>query len=94
MSADDLKPAEGPFPRVLTRKELRFEISFALSQVAKSTVWEWARTDQLKKQAARERIIDTVAARFDRLQVRAPAPDENGFRLVCANTAGPGGRSS
>ena len=74
MSAGEPKSVDEAFPRVLTRKDLRFEISFALSQVAKATVWEWARTDRLKKEAARERIIDTVAARFDRLEVRAPAP--------------------
>jgi len=85
---------DDPFPSVLTREQVRFEISFALHQVAKATVWEWARTDRLKKDAARERIIDTITVRFDRMQVRAPAPAESGFHLVCANTSGPGGQDS
>ncbi len=69
------KPPEAadPFPEVLTPAQVRFELSFALHEVAKAPVWEWARTDRLKKEAARERITDKLFARFDRLQVRGPA---------------------
>ncbi len=93
MSREPPEPEE-PFPEVLTRAELGFEISFALQQVTKPTGWEWARTDRLKKNAARERIIDTITVRFDRLQVRGPAHENSGLHLVGANTRGPGGRNS
>lgn len=62
------------YPTILSAREVRFEILFALQQVEKSTINLWAGKDRLKRIAARERVLDIICARFDRLQVSGPPP--------------------
>ena len=68
------------FPRTITRDQLRFEIKFGLQQVGRSVVREWAGANREKAEQAREAVVDSVLVRFDRLQVRGPAPAEPIFQ--------------
>jgi hypothetical protein len=63
----------------LTPVQVRFEITFALHLVEKSTVNAWAGKDRLKRIAAGERIADVIAARFAQLEVVGPEPRPNIF---------------
>jgi len=67
------------FPRVLTPEELRFDIDFALKQIPRSLLRDWASANDLKSAMARELMVTTILARFDRYQVRAPAPLQAAF---------------
>lgn len=62
------------FPRVLSRDELRFDIEFALKQIPRGLLRDWASTNDLKSTMARDLMVTTILARFDRYQVRGPAP--------------------
>ncbi|MBB4859604.1 hypothetical protein HNO88_002933 [Novosphingobium chloroacetimidivorans] len=72
--------SDAPFPEVLTRDQLRFEIKFGLQQVGKCVIRDWASSNREKAEQARGAVIDSVLVRFDKLQVRAPAPAEPIFR--------------
>ena len=62
------------FPRVLTPEELWFDIDFALKQIPRALLREWASANDLKSSRARELMVTTILSRLDRYQVRAPAP--------------------
>ena len=62
------------FPRVLTSEDLRFEIDFALKQIPRGLLRDWASTNDLKSARARDLMVTTILSRFDRYQVRGPAP--------------------
>ena len=62
------------FPRVLSRDELRFDIEFALKQIPRGLLRDWASTNDLKSAMARDLMVTTILSRFDRYQVRGPAP--------------------
>ena len=78
LSCDD---NEG-FPLVLSRDQLRFDIEFALKQIPRGLLRDWASTNDLKSAMARELMVTTILSRFDRYQVRAPAPAEAPFWKV------------
>lgn len=67
-----------PMP-TLTPAQVRFEITFALHLVEKSTVNAWAGKDRLKRIAAGERVADVIAARFEQFEVIGPDPHPNIF---------------
>ena len=67
-------------PAILTREQLRFEITFSLQQVGKATVREWAGNNREKAERARATVVETILVRFDRMQVRCRAPAEPIFR--------------
>lgn len=62
------------FPRIVTRDELRFDISFALGQMPRSLWRQWILGKELQSERTRALIVDRILQRFDRYQVRAPAP--------------------
>jgi len=64
-------------PRVLTQRQVRFDIWFELSQVPASLVRAWAGKDREKSQVAQDQIAERVSTRFERYQVRAPEPQGN-----------------
>jgi len=68
------------YPEILTREQLRFEITFSLQQVGKATVKEWGGTNREKAERARAAAVETILVHFDRLQVRRHAPAENIFQ--------------
>lgn len=67
-------PSEDEFPRVVTLDELRFDVSFALGQMPRSLWWTWILGKELYQEHTREQIVNRIVARFERYQVRAPAP--------------------
>jgi hypothetical protein len=69
-----LPSADVEGPRVLTPDELRFDIEFALKQIPRGLLRDWASTNDLKSAMARELMATTILARFDRYQVRPLAP--------------------
>ncbi|QUT05180.1 hypothetical protein KFK14_19610 [Sphingobium phenoxybenzoativorans] len=62
------------FPEILTPHQIRFEIDFAIGQMSRGALREWAGKNELKSAAARQYIVDRIAVRFERLQVRRAAP--------------------
>jgi hypothetical protein len=72
--------SDDPFPEILTREQLRFEIKFGLQQVGKASVREWAGANREKAERARDAVVETILVRFDRMQVRCHAPAEPIFR--------------
>lgn len=70
--------SDDEFPRLLTPAEVQFEVSFGLHLVPRSLLREYLGKDGIKADRARETIITTIAMRFDRYQVRAPAPATDG----------------
>ena len=64
------------FPEVLSREQLRFEILFGLRQISPGLLRDRTVKDRTKTEAAVNRMADIILARFDRLQVRGPAPLE------------------
>jgi len=67
------------YPCVLTAEQLRFDIDFALKQIPRSLLRDWASTNDLKSARARELMVTTILSRFDRYQVRGPAPFQPPF---------------
>ena len=70
------------YPRVLTRDELHFDIEFALKQISRGLLREWASTNDLKSEQARSLMVSTILSRFDRYQVRAQGPSDVPFWSV------------
>jgi len=70
-----------PFPLILTRDQVRFEIMFGMHQIARATIRDWAgvKSNPMKAIQARDAAIEILLARFDWLQVRGPAPMESIF---------------
>jgi len=63
-----------PFPRILTTDELRFEVLLAVMKIPRSLLRQWASTNDLKSDAAREQMVGNILQNLARFQVRAPAP--------------------
>lgn len=68
---------DDPFPQTLTSSQVRFEIVLGFQQIPRSVLRGMFVKDYEKAARAKEAAIATVAARFDGLQVRAPAPLKN-----------------
>lgn len=68
---------DDPFPQILTARQVRFEVLRGFQQIPRSVHQAMLVKDREKAEKAREVAISTVAARFDSLQVRAPAPLAN-----------------
>lgn len=68
------------YPRIVTDAELRFDIKFALMQISPSLWREWVLGKVIRSESAREIIVNQIAARLSRYEVRAPAPaDPHGW---------------
>ncbi|WP_070152640.1 hypothetical protein [Sphingobium phenoxybenzoativorans] len=67
----------GKFPEILTPSQIRFEIDFAFGQLSRGALRDWAGKNELKSAAARRYIVDQIAVRFERLQVRGPGLAQN-----------------
>jgi len=65
------------FPEILTPDQIRFEIDFAIGQLPRGILRDWASKNELKSDMARRYMVDSITVRFDRLQVRRAAPAEN-----------------
>lgn len=66
--------ADDEFPRIVTRDELRFDISFALGQMPRMVLRQWADTNDLKSDHARQAMVSRILDQLSRYQVRAKAP--------------------
>lgn len=62
------------YPRIVTADELRFDINFALGQMPRGTLREWASTNDLKSESARRYMVDRIMHQLARYQVRARPP--------------------
>lgn len=67
------------YPRILTRDELRFDISFAIGRLPRGLLREWASTNELKSDRAKAAMVDLILTQLSRYQVRAPAPTQPAF---------------
>lgn len=59
------------YPCIVTPEQLRFDISFALKKVSRATLREWASTNDLKSDRAREAMVVVIMDQLSRYQVRA-----------------------
>lgn len=62
------------FPEILTPDQIRFEIDFAIGQMPRGVLREWASKNELKSDMARRYTVDSITVRFARLQVRRRPP--------------------
>lgn len=63
-------PEDDEYPNILTPEQVRFEISFGLHNVSRGLLREYLGKDGLKASQAGDAIVDTIAVRFEPLQVR------------------------
>ena len=76
---------------VLTAKDVRFEISFAVGEVPPCVLVRVRGKDRLKAEAALDLVVDAVAARFAKLEVvRTYDPDAGDWRHVGSKNPAPG----
>lgn len=66
--------ADDEFPRIVTRDELLFDINFALGQMPRSILRQWASTNDLKSDHARQMMTMRILEQLSRYQVRARPP--------------------
>lgn len=62
-----------PFPQILSADQVRFEIVRGVQQIPRSVQRDMLVKDQDKARRAQEAAVAVIHARFDNLQVRAPA---------------------
>lgn len=62
------------YPRIVTPDELRFDINFALGQIPRSILREWASTNDMKSDHARQMMARRIMQQLSRYQVRARPP--------------------
>ena len=62
------------FPEILTPDQIRFEIDFAIGQMPRGVLRDWASKNDLKSDMARRYMVDSITVQFARLQVRRRAP--------------------
>lgn len=62
---------------MLTADEIKFDIDFALKQIGRQLLRDWATANELKSERARRLMVDRITAQLARYQVRAPAPLPN-----------------
>jgi hypothetical protein len=67
-------PDDDQFPEIMTREQVRFEIDFAVSQVGAATLQESMSKRETRARMSRWHLVETILARFERLQVRRRAP--------------------
>lgn len=87
-SYDVLMEDDDPFPQALAPSQVRFEIVRGFQQIPRSVLRSMLVKDYEKAARAQEAAITTVAARFDGLQVRAPAPLKNPMDGIGNNRVG------
>lgn len=63
------------FPEILTSKQVRFEIDFAVGQAGASTIRELTSKNEAKAGLSRLILVDRIMKQFNRLQVRRKAPE-------------------
>ncbi|MGF7156462.1 hypothetical protein [Novosphingobium gossypii] len=69
-----------PFPEILTADQVRFEIVRGVQRIARSVQRDMLVEDQGKAQRAQAQAVAVIVARFDKLQVRGPAPIQSIFQ--------------
>lgn len=74
------EPAD-PFPQILTPDQVRFEIVRGMQQIPRSVQRDMLVKDQDKAQRAQEAAVAIIHARFEKMQVRAPAPGPDFARM-------------
>ena len=62
------------FPRIVTRDQLRFDILLGVQRVSSADLRDWTGKDRMKREGARQRIVDTVLEQLLRYEVRAREP--------------------
>jgi hypothetical protein len=62
------------YPRIVTADELRFDINFALGQMPRILLREWAGKNDMKSDHARQMMTARILEQLSRYQVRARPP--------------------